>query len=340
MFSFFIIINNLPGHGGAANIAKRLSSSFYNRFVRPKVEKAVPTETIEPPKKKAKKNYKIITDRYNAGAKDKADYEAGETLYLQMQDLTSDEKCQLLERMRSYIQLQFREKQPRQIIADLELFWTGGPKVLSSWFLWITDSDVNLEDTAQENLNKVMSLVAEFLLNKKGDQFEQEMITAKATSVENSGNLIQFHVFLMRQLAKMWKNKPEQVLFLSGEDQLQIMTELPVIHISKRNMMGIGDYDVEVVVSVRIGDATVYSDVTFTEAISALVQLYFTMHLHYPPECDDVYQVLQRMLLNFGSHDGARNKRNSTKKNYKEFESFVAQTYFDSKQGGVVKISS
>ena len=39
-------------------------------------------------------------------------------------------------------------------------------------------------------------------------------------------------------------------------------------------MMGIGDYDVEVVVSVRIGDATVYSDVTFTEAISALVQLY------------------------------------------------------------------
>ena len=120
--------------------------------MRPKVEKAVPTETIEPPKKKAKKNYEIIPDRYNAGAKDKADYEAGETLYLQMQDLTSDEKCQLLERMRSYIQLQFCEKQPRQIIADLELFWTGGPKVLSSWFLWITDSDVNLEDTAQENL--------------------------------------------------------------------------------------------------------------------------------------------------------------------------------------------
>ena len=90
--------------------------------------------------------------------------------------------------------------------------------------MWITDSDVNLEDTAQENLNKVMSLVAEFLLNKKGDQFEQEMITAKATSVENSGNLIQFHIFLMRQLVKMWKNKPEQVLFLSGEDQLQKMT--------------------------------------------------------------------------------------------------------------------
>ena len=112
MFSFSIIRQDRTGQGGAANIANRLSSNFYNRFVQPKVEKAVPPETIEPPKKKAKQNYKIIPDRYKAGAKNKADDEAGETLYLQMQDLTSDEKCQLLERMRSYIQLQFCEKQP------------------------------------------------------------------------------------------------------------------------------------------------------------------------------------------------------------------------------------
>ena len=148
-----------------------------------------------------------------------------------------------------------------------------------------------------------------------------------------------FSIFLFRALGKFWKNKPEKLIFLAGTDQAKdIQEHLPFIHVSVRNMMGTDTHEEEVVLGVRIGDKVVYDEISFTEAIAATIELYFVMNLLYPPECDDLCQFLQRIVLIFGAPEGARNKRNQTKKAFKDFDSFVADFYYKSKKADLVKV--
>lgn len=296
-----------------------------------------------PPKKKLKKIYGVDQERWNVSVVNDDQLLAEETLFLEMEEAAFEDKLRVLGDTRSFLQTQFRSKQPQEIATDLVHFWSGGPRLLSFWFVWVTagDEGFNLADNVEENLNKIMNLTSEFLITKKGESFEKEIESAKSKSLEDAGNSTMFHVFLLRELAKLWKNKPEQVIFLSGADQVKDMSDnLPCIHVRQRNVMGASDFAEEVVVGVRIGDVSLYSDIGFTEAIAAVVQLYFVMNIHYPPECDDVYQFLQRIACKYGCgfDDGARNRRNQTRKCFRDFESFLAKQYVESRKGDIVKI--
>ena len=321
-----------------------MSSSFYNKFMRPGIKKqdATEAEAASTPKKKVKKNYCVDPERWNIGLNNSGEYEAEEALFLQIYDLgTVEEKAMLLQETRIYLQTQFRLKDPQQVVTDLVPFWAAGPRLLSIWFNWITgqEEDCNLAETAESNMPKITNLVADFLVSKKGDTFERQIEESRNNSREKTGNSILFHFYLFRELGKFWKNKSEKFIFLAGTDQAKDISEQhPFIHVSVRNVMGTDTYEEEVVVGVRIGDTIVYDQISYTEAIAAVVQLYFVMNLLYPPECDDLCQFMQRIAVNFGAHDGARNKRNQTRKVFKDFESFVAKFYFESKKADLVKV--
>ena len=65
---------------------------------------------------------------------------------------------------------------------------------------------------------------------------------------------------------------------------------------------------------------TVFSDLTFSQALAGVVQIYFCFNLLHPPELDDSLQFLERIVCCFGSQDGARNKMNRIRKGFREFE--------------------
>ena len=305
--------------------------NFYNRLMRPKIEKAMNKRSISvessKPKKKIPKNYEVDPERYNAGSSSR-NLDQEEIIFSQIKLCSNiDEKLQLLNRCRSYIQKQFREKEPGQLVIDMNIFFSEGVIVLDDWFQWITKQPSNLSQNAEKNFNKVMNLVKDYLIYENGREVEAEIIQSKTESEASTGSLTFHYIFLLRQLSKVFKNKVSEAIFLSGTDKQQGFTDLPFIHVSKKNVLGEGSFGMEVVISLRVNDVILYDSLSLIEAITALIQLYFAMHLHYPDDCDDVYQLFQRIFCVFGSADGARNKRDTTKRAYNKFKDFIASTY-------------
>ena len=116
--------------------------NFYNRLMRPKIEKAMNKRSISiessKPKKKIPKNYEVDPERYNAGSSSR-NLDQEEIIFSQIKLCSNiDEKLQLLNRCRSYIQKQFREKEPGQLVIDMNIFFSEGVIVLDDWFQWIT----------------------------------------------------------------------------------------------------------------------------------------------------------------------------------------------------------
>ena len=193
---------------------------------------------------------------------------------------------------------------------------------MSDWFEWLVGGSKHgsLQRAASEQLVKVLNLVEEFIMTKKGETFERDMKVEEETALTTNGNLLQYQIFLLKTLAKLFKNKPEEVIVNDGNHEKQTNDQFPNIFITKQKTFGETDYDEKVILNLRIGDKIVWKDVSLPEALAGIVQVYFCFNLLYPPEVDDFLQFAERIICNFGSDGGARNKRNSIKKGFRDFQ--------------------
>ena len=89
------------------------------------------------------------------------------------------------------------------------------------------------------------------------------------------------------------------------------------------------EFEEAILLNLRIGEKLIFSDVSFTDAFAGLIQLIFSLNLEFPEDADDFCQFLQRILCNFGNIEGARNKKNTVKKNYRDFEVCSCEDNYD-----------
>ena len=167
-----------------------------------------------------------------------------------------------------------------------------------------------------------MNIVELFILDKRSDEFELEMNRVKAKAEENNGNIIMYHIFLLRSLAQLFRNKPEKVIFVDRFDDKKNGPDdnSPNIFITRQNTFGEAEFEEKIIINLRIGDKLIGKDLSLPEALAGLIQVFFCFNLMYMPEVDDVLQFIERILCSFGNSDGARNKRNAVKKGYRDFE--------------------
>ena len=88
-----------------------------------------------------------------------------------------EEKQQLVVASRCFIQQQFRNLQPSQAVEDLKLMWSAGPVLLSEWFEWLVSGskDGSLAISAGLHMEKVFNIVEQYIISKKGSEFEQDI---------------------------------------------------------------------------------------------------------------------------------------------------------------------
>ena len=317
------------GEGGYSGLAKRIGDNFYNRHIRPNLIRPAPAEagcTVGNKRKKLKGGYCLTGEKWNIdqGASKAEKDEAIDNFVKLGEATTLEEKKALMEKARLYIQNQFRELEPGQAVEDLRHFWEAGPDLLSEWFEWLVGGSKHgkLSLAAAEQLTKVINIVEDFIISKRGEEFAKEMEVVKAESLEENGNIIMYEVFLFRLLSKLFKNKPEKLIYIDGTDDKKNGPEEkdPNIFVTKQQALGIEEYEKKVILSLRIGDKVICHDVSLAEALAGVVQIYFAFNILYPVDVDDTLQFLERIVCNFGSQDGARNKKNVVKKGYRDFE--------------------
>ena len=320
------------GEGGHRDLVHRIGDNFYNKFTKKTVKRPeIGTENPEqklasPGGKKLKKGYGVTAERYNYGKmSSKEEQEAAKNAFKKLYHSDSlEEKEQLTILARIYIQIQFRSLQPSQAAEDLKPLWSAGPSLLSSWFEWLVSGsrDGNLSVSADMQLIKVLNLVEQFIISKKGSSFEAEIEGVRESAELEYGNDIWFKIYLIKQLGKLFKNQAEKLIFIDGTDEFcdGPSEQEPNVFVTKQRLIGEDDYDERIVLSLRIGAKVIMEDITLSQALSGCIQLYFSFHLHYPTEADDLYQFVQRIFCNFREHEGARNKKNAVRKTFRDFE--------------------
>ena len=277
------------GEGGYRGLAKRIGENYYNRIVRPTIkrpaEACVGEEGTAKKKMKKIKGYCLTAEKWNvdAGASKDEKEEAlkqyrkmGETLsFLEKVDMVMDAKL--------FIQRQFRELEPSQSVEDLNTFWDGGPPIMSRWFEWLVSGSKLgcLANAAAEQMTKICNIVEEFIISKRGEDFEREMKRVENESKEMNGNITMYQVFLLKDLAKLFKNKPEKVIVVDGRDAKQIGPEEqdPNIFITKQNTFGETEFEEKIIIHLRIGDKVVWRDISLPEALGGIIQVYFSSTL-------------------------------------------------------------
>ena len=251
-------------------------------------------------------------------------YELSAQEYQKLADATNiEDKKEILEKAREYLQIQFRTSEVGSHIYSHKDFWMlpHGLLLVSFWFELVTGGSKEgwLCATVEKNLEPVLVVVSEILIDKKGDlwknRFDEVMINADA----NNGNTIMVWVFLIREWAKMYKEKAQRVIFIEGEDHIQEMSKQPFIHIRRVAQPG-EDYDQKIVASVMCGSTLVFEDVGFGAALACIVEISFIFNLCYDKDADSTLNFIQRILAGFGDTDGARNEKGRVKSSYINFE--------------------
>jgi len=314
------------GEGGYGSLARRLGDNFYNRIVRIHLRKPSPEDASEEAaikKKRIKTAYCISKEKWIIDASaNQAEKEEAAKHFLNLDFVTTiAEKKELVKASRVFIQSQFRELDPGQAVEDLQSFWSPGPEILSSWFEWLTGGSRqgSLAVTAAQQMARVLHIVEQFLLAKKGNHVVRE-------KRKENGSDILHQALLIRQLGTFFKNKVDKLIFIDGSSPAGPEETDPNILITKQNSLG----QAEASAHLRIGDKIVFSDISLAEALAGVIQIYFCFNLLYPQELDDILQVVERILCCFGSPDGARNKRNTIKRTFRDFEGFAAKLLWES----------
>ena len=352
------------GEGGiTTDLATRIGDNFFNKFLRfgirsfflqismvhilvfrpGTMKAAVEIDTDEvldmSAKKKTRKNYGVNPEKYQLATKiSKSDFQDAEAVFKTMkEDDELEVKIEICGKSRKYIQPKFRTLEPGNHILLLKTFWTmpTGPKVLSAWFQWICDEEKDLSNVVNENLEDCLLMAQKVLILKKGASWEKKLNQVEADAEENNGNQILVNIFILRELAASFKNKPEKALFVEGEDDPKELSALPFIHVIKVNNLGENDHDEAVKLSVRIGNSVVFDDISLTQGLASVIQLMFSFNLIYPADCDDFFEYIQRVVCKFGPVSGARNARGQLKKTFTDFQCSLGALMLEANQGKV-----
>ena len=254
-----------------------------------------------------------------------------------------DNKLELLDQCRKFLQVQFRTMDPTNHIQGLKKFWEQpfGLDLLSAWFEWVTNGsrDGCLKKTVAENSEMVFSMIKRVLSDMKGESWDKKFEEVLNNSHSNFGNDTESRIFLIRDLARTWKNQPEKILFYEGEDDLSKMSKQPFIHVIRVSQLGAGDsdYDYKLKISLRVGNTIIFDDISLVDAFSGLIQVIFSFNLMYPVEADDMFQFVQRIMASFGPTDGARNKSGKIRKPFLDFQCAVGKIMLETRNADVVK---
>ena len=336
-------IPKLKGEGGYRDLATRIGEQFYNRNVRPTIKKPVigEAEIEEPAKKKGKqkKTYCLNPEKWDIdrGATRKAKEEAQKQFRRFCDAESIEEKKKALMEAVVFVQKQFREKEPSQTVEDLDSFWEAGPEILSLWFEWLVDGskDGHLATTVSLQMTKVLNIIEAYIIDKRGEEAEKDLARIKEEAREANGDSTMYQLHLIRDLAKLFKNKAEKFIFIDAKDDKKSGPDetIPNIYITKRDTFGEDEFREKILMNLRIGDKTIWTDISLPQALAGVTQIYFSFNMMYPSDIDDILQFNERILCNFGTDDGARNPRNIVKKCFREFkvtyESLKILRYFN-----------
>ena len=217
----------------------------------------------------------------------------------------------------------------------------AGPEMLSAWFEWLTvegSRDSSLKRTVEENSKSVFGMIETYLSQMKGEAWNLKLEEVTNNTQATFGNDVMIKVFLLRDLAKTWKNEPEKLIYIEGVDDLNKVSKQPFIHVLRVNQLGEADFEERLNISVRIGNTMVFNDISLHVALSSIIELSFVFNLMFPPGCDDMFQFTQRILANFGPSDGARNLQGKVKKNFLDFQIAMGKMIIDGRKGEVIKL--
>lgn len=292
-----------------------------------------------------RKFYAVSPEKWYLGAKiSKEEFDASEAKFVEINDADGDldEIMACLDRARVYVQIQFRSEEPSTHVAKYRVFWKMpyGPRLLSNHFEWLVDGsrDGDLAFSIEDHINLVIDLTAKILSAKLGDDWNRQLEVVKNSSKARNGNDVMTWVFLIRELAKSWKNNPAKLIFVEGEDSIQNVSSQPYVNILRVDQTGEKDYDEAIVVSVRVGNTTIFDDITLTQGLAAVLQLSFVFHLLYPSDADEIFNFVQRMLAKFGPNDGAKNVKGVLKKRFVDFQCALSDILLLEKSGTVRKL--
>ena len=91
---------------------------------------------------------------------------------------------------------------------------------MSDWFEWLVggSKDGSLAVTASLQLIKVLNITEKYIIDKRGEEFEKELNRLNEEVRGVNGDSTMYQVFLIRDLAKLFKNKSEKFVFIDGKD--------------------------------------------------------------------------------------------------------------------------
>lgn len=294
--------------------------------------------------KKPRKFYGVSSDKWYLGSKvSKNDFENSEKKFMEIENAGEDLNMMFdcLDEGREYLQLMFRQEDPSTHMVKVKQFWKMpyGPSLLSEYFEWLVDSstDGKLSTSIEDNLDPVIEMTVKILGEKKGTSWMNKLDEVKRDCEAKQGNDIMKKVFVIRELAKYWRNAPEKLVFIEGEDDLQKVSNQPHLSILKVNHHGENNEE-GIVISVKVGHTTVFENVDLCVGLAAVIQLCFTFHLMYPSDADDIFNYVQRVLAKFGPSEGAKNSKGQVKKKFVDFQCAIANVVLNERKGVVKKM--
>lgn len=320
------------GEGGNSDLVKRLGNCFYNQIVRPNIKRPVGTENMKSPVggEKKKKVFGVSSEKWVTDeVASKEEKEDSVNSFKKLSEAVFvEEKKKLLKESRLFILEQFKKLEPSQSVEDLRGFWEGGPALLSEMFEWLTDGSQhgNLAHSAAEQLTKVLNIVEGYILSKKGEEYQGELQGVKDLAVETNGNELMYQIRLLRDLAKLFKNKAQKIIFIDALDDKKTGPEVqqPNIFVTKKKELGEAEFEEEIIINLNIGDKLVFKNLTLPEALASLIQTFFCFNILFPEDSDDIFEFVQRIACNYKTkEDGAKNKKGLLKKRFKDFEVFT-----------------
>ena len=296
--------------------------------------------------KKVRRIYGISAEKWFLAKKlSQQEYEMSEANFTKLSEVGDhdvDAINECLESAREFVQIHFRKEDPSSHVLKLKVFWKvpNGLIILNSWFEWLVggSDNGNISNTIEEKIDDVMIIIDKILGDQKGDEWVKQARDMENSCREKNGNSIMFYVYLLRELAKSWKNQPEKVIFIEGEDDLKDASNQPFLHIVKVPQDGLLDNVESIVISVRVGTTMIFEDVSLCQGLAAMIQITFSFNLLYPSQADDIFNFLQRTLARFGPADGARNSKDHIKKNFSDFQCTLGKLVLQQKKGNVQKM--
>ena len=295
-------------------------------------------------KPKSRKLYAIAAERWHLASKIPSEsYIKSEKLYWAFEKEEGlEQKIDMLEDCREFLQIHFRTMDIGSHLKNMKNFWKmpNGPVFLSKWFEWVTEGsrDGCLKETAEDNSDKVFSMIAAVLSDMKGDAFKKEFKKVDDDSQARFGNETWSRIFLLRDLSSTWKNLKEKLIFVEGVDDLSKLSKQPFVHVHLVAQTGVAEFDEKMLISLRVGTTIIFDDLSLLGALASLIEVIFVFNLMYPVGADDTFQFIQRILCAFGPSDGARNVQGKVRKQFVDFQRAVGRIMMDSESAAVVKL--